>query len=222
MKGGCPSIAPEKLLRAMLLQVLYSVRSERALMEQIQYKMFFRWLVGLAMGDAVWVPTVFTKNRQCLIERDAVVELFNQIVLQADERQLLSVEHFSVNGTLIQARAGHKSFVPKDGEDDNRSDGSNFRQQQRGNETHELSTDADVRLYRRGRTASELRFMGHALTDNRHGMVVNTMVTRADDHAEREAAKLMINDARQAGDDQTTLTLGADKGYDAQEFIEAL
>lgn len=221
IKGGRPSIAPEKLLRAMLLQVLYSVRSERMLMEQIQYNMLFRWFVGLAMDDEVWVPTVFTKNRQRLIEHDAVVELFNQIVAQADERQLLSGEHFSVDGTLIQAWAGHKSFVPKDRKDGDDS-GSDFRNQQRSNETHESRTDGDARLYRKGKTASELRFMGHTLTDNRHGLVVNAMVTQADGHAEREAAKVMINDVRQWRADETTLTLGADKGYDAQEFIEAL
>lgn len=222
IKGGRPSIAPEKLMRAMLLQVLYSVRSERMLMEQIQYNMLFRWFVGLAMDDAVWVPTVFSKNRQRLIEHDAVLELFNQIVAQADERQLLSGEHFSVDGTLIQAWAGHKSFVPKDRKDDDSSDGSDFRNQRRSNETHESSTDADARLYRKGKTASDLRFMGHTLTDNRHGLVVNAMVTQADGHAEREAAKAMINDVRQSHEEETTLTLGADKGYDAQEFIEAL
>jgi len=171
IKGGRPSVAPEKLLRAMLLQVLYSVRSERMLMEQIQYNMLFRWFVGLAMDDAVWVPTVFTKNRQRLIAHDAVVELFNQIVAQADEQELLSGEHFSVDGTLIQAWAGHKSFVPKDRKDGDDSDGANFRNQRRSNETHESSTDGD---------------------------------------------------ARQAHEEETTLTLGADKGYDAKEFIEAL
>jgi transposase len=222
IKGGRPSVAPEKLLRAMLLQVLYSVRSERMLMEQIQYNMLFRWFVGLAMDDAVWVPTVFTKNRQRLIEHDAVVELFNQIVAQADEQDLLSGEHFSVDGTLIQAWAGHKSFVPKDRKDEDDSDGANFRNQRRSNETHESSTDSDARLYRKGKTASELRFMGHTLTDNRNGLVVNAMVTQADGYAEREAAKAMINDARQAREEETTLTLGADKGYDAKEFIEAL
>ena len=222
IKGGRPSIAPEKLLRAMLLQVLYSVRSERMLMEQIHHNMFFCWLLGLAMDDAVWVPTVFTRNRQRLIEHDAVVELFNQIVAQADERQLLSGEHFSVDGTLIQAWAGHKSFVAKDRKDDDEKGGGNFRHQKRSNDAHVSSTDADARLYCKGKTASELRFIGHTLTDNRHGMVVNAMVTRADGRAEREVANAMINDARQTRDDQKTLTLGADKGYDAQEFIEAL
>jgi IS5 family transposase len=192
------------------------------LTEQIQYNMLFRWFVGLGMDDAVWVPTVFTKNRQRLIAHDAVVELFNLIVAQADEQELLSGEHFSVDGTLIQAWAGHKSFVPKDRKDGDDSDGANFRNQRRSNETHESSTDGDARLYRKGKTASELRFMGHTLTDNRNGLVVNVMVTQADGYAEREAAKAMINDARQAHEEETTLTLGADKGYDAKEFIEAL
>jgi len=218
--GGRPSIAPEKLLRAMLLQVFYSIRSERQLMEQTQYNLLFRWFIGLSMDDAVWVPTVFTKNRERLIEHDAVIELFNEVLAIAQKRDWLSGEHFSVDGTLIQAWAGHKSFVPKDGSDD---DGGNFRGKSRSNDTHESSTDADARLYRKGNTASELRYMGHTLSDNRHGLVANAVVTVADGYAEREAAKAMINDARQAADHpQATITLGADKGYDAQEFIDAL
>jgi len=183
IKGGRPSIAPEKLLRAMLIQVLYSVRSERQ-----------------------------------------VIEFFNQIVQQAQEQELLSGEHFSVDGTLIQAWAGHKSFVRKDRQGDDDTDAGNFKDQKRSNDTHESTTDGDARLYRKGKTASELRFMGHTLTDNRHGLVVSAVVTQADGHAEREAAKAMINDARQAlpGDDPITITLGADKGYDAKEFIDAL
>lgn len=138
---------------------------------------------------------------------------------------MLSGEHFSVDGTLIQAWAGHKSFVRKDcqaGDDD--TDAGDFKDQKRSNDTHESSTDADARLYRKGKTASELRFMGHTLTDNRHGLVVSAVVTQVDGYAEREAAKAMINDARQAlpGDEPTTITLGADKGYDAKEFMEAL
>lgn len=224
IKGGRPSIAPEKLLRAMLMQVLYSVRSERQLMEQTQYNLLFRWFIGLAMDDAVWVPTVFSKNRERLIEHDAVIEFFNQIVQQAQEQELLSGEHFSVDGTLIQAWAGHKSFVRKDRQGDDDTDAGNFKDQKRSNDTHESTTDADARLYRKGKTASELRFMGHTLTDNRHGLVVSAVVTQADGYAEREAAKAMINDARQAlpGDEPITITLGADKGYDAKEFIEAL
>lgn len=239
IKGGRPSIAPEKLIRAMLLQVFYSVRSERQLMEQTQYNLLFRWFIGLSLDDSVWVASVFSKNRERLIEHDAVIELFNLIVQQADEQQLLSGEHFSVDGSLIQAWAGQKSFVRKDRKDDQDADGSdgesksgndsdnseagNFKGQKRSNETHESTTDADARLYRKGKTASELRFMGHTLTDNRHGLVVNARVTQADGYAEREAAKAMINDARQAHEDpDVSITLGADKGYDAKEFIEAL
>jgi transposase len=196
IKGGRPSIAPEKLLRAMLLQVLYSIRSERQLMEQTQYNLLFRWFIGLSMDDSVWVPTVFTKNRERLIEHDAVVAFFNAVLKQADKKRWLSKEHFSVDGTLIQAWAGHKSFVRKDGKDDD--DGGDFRGKSRSNETHESSTDPDSRLFRKGKTASELRFMGHTLMENRNGLIVNAMVTQADGHAEREAAKAMVADARQA------------------------
>ena len=219
-RGGRPSIAPEKLLRAMLLQVLYSVRSERQLMEQIQYNLLFRWFVGLAMDDAVWVPTVFTKNRERLIAHDAVVALFNEVLAEAESKGWLSGEHFSVDGTLIQAWAGHKSFVRKDKDDD--SDGTDFRGEKRSNETHESTTDPDARLYRKGNTASELRYIGHTLSDNRHGLIANARVTQADGHAEREAAKAMIADAVQAAPEDAQVTLGADKGYDAAEFIEAL
>ena len=221
IKGGRPSIAPEKLLRAMLLQIFYSVRSERQLMEQTQYNLLFRWFIGLAMDDAVWVPTVFTKNRKRLIEQDAVIELFNQVLEMANEQDLLSGEHFSVDGTLIQAWAGHKSFVRKDGGDD--ADGGNFKGQTRSSDTHISTTDADARLYRKGNTASELRFMGHTLSDNRHGLIASALVTTTDGYAEREAAKVMIHDAVQAkGDSDIELTLGADKGYDAKKFIDAL
>lgn len=222
IKGGRPSIAPEKLLRAMLLQVFYSVRSERQLMEQTQYNLLFRWFIGLAMDDAVWVPTVFTKNRERLIEHDAVIELFNLVLDQADDKGLLSGEHFSVDGTLIQAWAGHKNFVRKDGKDDG-EDSGNFKDKPRSNNTHESSTDADARLYCKGDSASRLRYMGHTLIDNRHGLITNAMVTTADGHAEREAAKAMINDAPQAAKNPLAeITLGADKGYDAKELIDAL
>jgi transposase len=220
IKGGRPSIAPEKLLRAMLVQLLYSVRSERQLMEQIQYNLLFRWFIGLSMDDAVWVPSVFSKNRQRLIEHDAVIELFNQVLAIAQEQDWLSGEHFSVDGTLIQAWAGHKSFVRKDGSDG--GDGSHFKGQERSNETHYSKTDADARLYRKGNSASHLSYMGHTLSDNRHGLIASAMVTQADGHAEREAAKAMLADAVQATDNEDAqVTVGADKGYDAQEFIEA-
>jgi transposase len=221
-KGGRPSIAPEKLLRAMLVQVLYSVRSERQLMEQVQYNLLFRWFVGLSMDDAVWVPTVFSKNRERLIKHDAVIEFFNEVVKIAQDKDLLSGEHFSVDGTLIQAWAGHKSFVRKDDEDQGNGDGGDFRGEKRSNDTHESKTDSEARLYRKGNTASELRYMGHTLSDNRHGLIASAVVTVADGYAEREAAKVMIDDARQAlGADERQITLGADKGYDANEFIAA-
>ena len=219
IKGGRPSIAPEKLLRAMLLQVFYSIRSERQLMEQTQYNLLFRWFIGLSMDDTVWVPTVFTKNRERLIEHDAVIGLFNEVLAIANENGWLSGEHFSVDGTLIQAWAGHKSFRAKGGGDDDTGD---FKGQTRSNETHESKTDADARLFRKGNTASELRFMGHTLSDNRHGLIANAVVSTADGYAEREAAKIMIADAKQAAGENARLTLGADKGYDAAEFIEAL
>lgn len=222
VKGGRPSVAPEKLLRAMLLQILFSIRSERQLMEQTEYNMLFRWFIGLSMDDPVWVPTVFTKNRERLIQHEAVVVFFNEVLAGAKKKRWLSGEHFSVDGTLIQAWAGHKTFVSKDGDDDAGGTGG-FRGKKRSNETHESKTDPDSRLFRKGKTASELRYMGHTLTDNRHGLVVDAMATRADGYAEREAAKLMIAKARQAvADPRVEVTLGADKGYDAKEFIAEL
>jgi transposase len=219
VKGARPSIAPEKLLRAMLLQIFYSIRSERQLMEQTQYNLLFRWFIGLSLDDVVWVPTVFTKNRERLIAHDAVIELFNAVLAIAEKQNWLSGEHFSVDGTLIQAWAGHKSFLRKEGGDD---DGGNFKGQPRSNDTHASRTDPDARLYRKGNTASELRYMGHTLSDNRHGLIASAVVTTADGHAEREAAKAMIADARQVADETAEITLGADKGYDAREFIDAL
>lgn len=218
-KGGRPSIAPQKLLRAMLLQVLYSVRSERLLMEQVQYNLLFRWFIGLSMDDSVWVPTVFSKNRQRLIEHGAVVAFFDQVLAQAERQNWLSKEHFSVDGTLIQAWASHKSFVPKgDGSDDTDGDGSDFRGRPRSNDTHASKTDPDSRLYRKGKTASELRFMGHTLMENRNGLIVDAAVTQADGYAERVAAKAMIGKLRQANP-EAAITLGADRGYDAKEFV---
>lgn len=221
-KGGRPSIAPQKLLRAMLLQVLYSVRSERLLMEQVQYNLLFRWFIGLSMDDSVWVPTVFSKNRQRLIEHGAVMAFFDQVLAQAERQNWLSKEHFSVDGTLIQAWASHKSFVPKgDGGDDADGDGSDFRGSPRSNDTHASKTDPDSRLYRKGKTASELRFMGHTLMENRNGLIVDAAVTQADGYAERVAAKAMIGKLRQANP-EAAITLGADKGYDAKEFVAEL
>ncbi|QKM55050.1 hypothetical protein B7759_01997 [Burkholderia glumae] len=155
-------------------------------MEQVQYNLLFRWFIGLAMDDAVWVPTVFTKNRERLIRHDAVTELFNAVMTLAEKKKLLSGEHFSVDGTLIQAWAGHKSFRSKEGGDDE-GDGGSFKGEKRSNDTHALRTDDNARLFRKGKTASELRYMGHALSDNRHGLIVNARVSRADGYAERDA-----------------------------------
>ena len=190
-------------------------------MGQVQYNLLYRWFIGLAIKDTVWVPMVFTKNRERLLAHDAVIELFNHVLQSADKHGWLSGDHFSVDSTLIQAWAGHKSFVRKDGSDDEHGGGS-FKGQSRSNEMHESNTDADARLYRKAKTASELRFMGHTLSDNRHGLIASAMVTRADGYAECEAVKAMLDDARQAlPDEETEITVGADKGYDAQEFIEA-
>jgi transposase len=224
VKGGRPCIAPEKLLRAMLLQMLYRVRSERQLMEQVHYNLLYRWFIGLSMDDAVWVPTAFSKNRERLIEHDAIILFIKEVVAIAQQRGLLSGEHFSVDGMLIQAWAWHKSFVRKDDNQDGDGGcaGGDFKGQRLSNDTHESKTDSDARPYRKGDTASELRYMGHTLSDNRHGLIARAVVTKADGYAEREAAKAMIGDARQAlGDDEREITLGADKGYDAKEFIDA-
>jgi transposase len=222
-KVDAPASRPEKLLRAMLLQVLYSVRSERQLMEQTQYNLLFRWFIGLAMDDAVWVPTVFTKNRERLIEHDAVIEFFNDRAASpgagtALGRALQRGRHpdpglGGPQELCAQRPPGRRRY--------RRGQLQRPKAQQRHPRIHH---GRDARLYRKGKTASELRFMGHTLTDNRHGLIVSAVVTQADGYAEREAAKAMINDARQAlpGDEPITITLGADKGYDAKEFIEAL
>jgi transposase len=223
-KGGRPSIAPEKLIRALLLQVLYSIRSERMLMEQITYNMLFRWFVGLAMDDAVWDHSTFSKNRDRLLTHDVIVSLFNETVETAQARGYLSGEHFSVDGTLIQAWAGHKSFVRKDkSDDDTPPEGGtrsreNWHGEKRSNETHESSTDDQARLFRKSRrTGALLCYMGHVLSDNRHGLVVNAQVTQASGTAERDAAADMLADAaRLAG---APITVGADKNYDTAGFV---
>ena len=192
IKGGRPSIAPEKLLRAMLLQVLYSIRSERQLMEQIHYNLLFRWFVGLSVDDRVWDHSVFSKNRDRLIEHDAVVMFFERTVEMAHKRGLLSGEHFSVDGTLIQAWAGHKSFRRKDDHDAGGPSG-NWHGEKRSNQTHQSRTDPQARLYRKsGATGAILCYQGHVLTDNRHGLVVDARASLADGRAERESAIDML------------------------------
>jgi transposase len=217
IKGGRPSIAPEKLMRAMLLQVLYSIRSERQLMEQVTYNLLFRWFVGLSIDDPVWNHSVFSKNRDRLIEHEAVTALFDATVEMAEARGLLSGEHFSVDGTLIQAWAGHKSIRRKDGSDDDRPP-ENWHGEKRSNDTHESKTDPESRLYRKSNAAPALlSYLGHVLTDNRHGLVVNVHTTQADGKAERVAAAEMLGDVCS---DTQRITVGADKAYDTRGFVK--
>jgi len=222
-KSGRPSIPPEKLLRALLLQVLYTVRSERMLMEQLDYNLLFRWFVGLSMDDAVWDATVFTKNRERLLAGEVAQGFFQQVVAQAQAQDLLSAEHFTVDGTLIEAWAGHKSFKPKDHKqtppDDPVNPSVDFHDERRSNATHQSTTDPQARLYRKasGREA-RLCYLGHVLMENRNGLVVNTRLTQATGRAEREAALAMVEKLPGFG----RVTLGADKGYDAKELVREL
>jgi transposase len=223
---GRPSIPPEKLLRALLLQILYTIRSERLLMEQLDYNLLFRWFVGLEMDAEVWDATVFTKNRQRLLEGDIAAEFFNRILSQARAKQLLSDEHFSVDGTLIEAWASQKSFRPKDGDgapgagpDSGRNAETDFHGHKRKNDTHESTTDPEARLYKKSKGAeAKLAFLGHVLMENRNGLVVNARLTEANGHAERDAALDMIADLPEGG----RITLGADRGFDEAGFIDAL
>lgn len=218
IKGGRPSIAPEKLMRAMLLQVLYSVRSERQLVEQIQYNLLFRWFVGLAIEDTVWNHSVFSKNRDRLIDHDAVTELFNATVEMANKRGLLSGEHFSVDGTLIQAWASHKSMRREDGSDSDRPP-EDWRGDPRSNDTHESTGDPESRLYRKSQAAPALpSYLGHVLTDNRHGLVVNVQASTSDGTAERDVAAQMLADVAALG---KRVNVGADKAFYTKGFVKA-
>jgi transposase len=220
---GRPSIAPEKLLRALLLQVLYTVRSERMLMEQLQYNLLFRWFVGLNMDEAVWVPTVFTKNRDRLWEGDIAEKFFQAVLSQARVVNLLSDEHFSVDGTLIEAWASHKSFQRKDRPtpppDDPGNPTVDFHGENRSNETHESTTDPDARLARKsGGHEAKLAYCGNVMIENRHGLVVDTELMQCSGSAERHAAMLMVE--RVAGTER--ITVGADKGYDTKDFVKEM
>jgi len=217
---GRNSVAPEKLLRALLLQAFFSVRSERQLMEQIAYNMMFRWFVGLSMDAPVWDVTVFTKNRDRLLEGDIARAFLVAILVDPKVRPLLSDEHFSVDGTLIEAWASMKSFKPKDGSDEPPAPGRNaevdFRGKPHGNETHASTTDPDARLYKKAAgQAARLWHMGHVLTENRNGLVVQADLTLATGTAEREAAIVMIGALEAAH----PITVGADKAYDTQDFV---
>jgi transposase len=222
---GRPSIPPERLLRALLLQVLYTVRSERMLMEQLNYNMLFRWFVGLNMDDAVWDVTVFTKNRERFLEGEIAEKFFAAVIDQARKANLLSDEHFTVDGTLVEAWASHKSFKPKDGGGSPPPDGTgknpdvNFKGRTRSNDTHCSTTDPDARLYKKSTgSASKLGYLGHVMTENRHGLVVDSELTYATGTAEREAALAMLG-RLPAG---SRITVGGDKGYDTADFVEEL
>jgi transposase len=221
---GRPSIAPEKLLRASLLQAFFSVRSERQLMEQLDYNLLFRWFVGLGVDDPVWDATVFTKNRDRLLDADVAAKFMAAVLGHREVRPLLSNEHFSVDGTLVEAWASLKSFRAKDGSDEPPKPGRNgerdFHGEKRTNETHASTTDPDAKLYRKSsNTAAKLSYIGHALAENRHGLIVQADATKATSRAEREAALAMIE--RQDPGSERRLTLGADKGYDTRAFVDS-
>ena len=203
------------MLRALLLQAFYSVRSERQLVEQLDYNLLFRWFVGLGMDDAVWNHAVFSKNRDRLLTSDVAQQFFAAVNQQA--KRFMSDEHFTVDGTLIQAWASQKSFRRKDGSD---GDGTNFHADKRCNDTHRSTTDPDARLYRKSYgKESHLAYLGHALVENRNGLIAAAMVTQADGYAEREAALLMLA-GKQEGSLRRT-TVGADKAYDDRQFVAA-
>ncbi|MBB6125899.1 transposase [Sphingobium subterraneum] len=239
---GRPSIPPEKLLRALLVQAFYSVRSERQLMEQLDYNLMFRWFVGLSMDAPIWDVTVFTKNRDRLLEGDVAARFMAAVLGQPRVKALLSEDHFSVDGTLIEAWASMKSFKPKGGAEGDGQDGGgpddgagpasasapkrngrnaerDFHGEKRSNDTHASSTDPDARLFKKARgQAARLCHMGHMLMENRHGLIVDTMLTHATGTAEREAALVMLE--RMNG--RHRITLAADKAYDVADFIAKL
>lgn len=223
---GRPSIPPEKLLRAMLLQAFYSIRSERLLMERLEYDLLFRWFVGIGIDDAVWDHSVFSKNRDRLLDGDIAAKFLAAVLAQPKVKQLLSTEHFSVDGTLIEAWASMKSVKPKDGSSGPPASGggrnaeADFHGHKRSNATHGSTTDADARLYKKGKgKEAKLCFMGHGLMENRNGLLVDACLTHADGHAERVAALHMIEPH---ADRPVAVTLGADKGYDAEDFVNEL
>ena len=216
---GRPSIPPERLLRALLLQILYTVRSERLLMEQLNYNLLFRWFVGMGMDEVVWHHAVFSKNRERLLNEEVAEVFFQQVLERA--KPYLSDEHFTVDGTMIEAWASHKSFRPKDGGEPPSENGReiDFHGEKRSNETHQSTTDPDARLYRKSKgSEAKMSYLGHALMENRHGLLVGTMVTLADGTAERDAAVLMASQI--SGVKQ--VTLGGDKNYDTQELVRDL
>jgi transposase len=221
VRWGRPSIAPEKLLRALLLQQLYTIRSERQLVEQLQYNLLFQWFVGLSLDDAVWDATTFTKNRDRLRQGDIADAFLREVLAIAGHAGLLSSEHFTVDGTLLDAAASQKSFRPRGadrGDRDGGNAGVNFQGETRRNDTHQSTTDPDARLAKKsaGREA-KLSYAAHLLVENRHGLIVDTAVTTADGYAEVDAAITMLGELPQG----RRVTVGADKGYDTPRFVAA-
>ena len=221
---GRPSVPPEQLLRALLLQALYTVRSERLLVEQLEYNLLFRWFVGLGMDDAVWTPTTFTKNRDRLLEGDIARQFFAAVLAQARARHVLSDEHFTVDGTLLEAWAGQKSFTRKDGrrrgpsDDDPGNPTVNFHGERRSNTTHQSTTDPDSRLAKKTRgSEAKLAYVGEVLMENRHGLVVDACVESATGTAERDAATGLL-----AALPMRDATVGADKLYDTHDWVATM
>src|ERR1700681_3977417 len=222
---GRPSIPPEKLLRAMLLQAFYSIRSERQLMERLEYDLLFRWFVGIGVDAAVWDHSVFSKNRDRLLEGNIAASFLAAVLDQPRVKTLLCTDHFTVDGTLIEAWASLKSFKPRHGSDEppangGRNTGAGFHGKKRSNDSHASTTDPDARLYRKGPgKEAKLCFIGHGLMENHHGLLVDACLTPADGHAERGAALAMIEPR---ADRPRAVTLGADKAYDAEDFVNGL
>jgi transposase len=223
---GRPSIPPEKLLRAMLLQAFYTIRSERLLMERLEYDLLFRWFVGIGVDDPAWDHSVFSKNRDRLLEGDIAAKFMAAVLAQPGVKRLLSSDHFSVDGTLIEAWASMKSVKLKDDSGEPPADGggrnaeADFHGHKRTNDTHASTTDPEARLYRKGKgKEAKLCFIGHGLMENRNGLLVDACLTPADGHAERVAALHMIEPR---ADRPRAITLGADKAYDAEDFVNEL
>jgi transposase len=222
-EDGRKSIPPERLLRALLLQMFYTIRSERMLMEQLEYNLLFRWFVGLSANEPVWHPTVFTKNRDRLLEGAVAEEFFSLVVNQARSRRLLSDDHFTVDGTLIEAWASQKSFQTKKSDvlkptppDTGSKATINYRKKMRSNKTHQSSTDPCARLFKKSKgSEAKLCYLGHLVTEDRNGLVADTRLTLASGTAERDAALAMLG-RKPAG---RRVTLGADRAYDTQAFV---
>ncbi|MCA9708322.1 MAG: IS5 family transposase [Myxococcales bacterium] len=219
-EGGRPSVPPERLLKALLLQALFTIRSERQLCEQLQYNLLYRWFLDMDMVEDAFAPTVFTKNRERLLAHEVAAQFFDAVVNQAQEADLMSSEHFSVDGTMIEAWASMKSFRPKDDDDDDNNGWADFRGKKRSNETHESKTDPEARLWRKGKgKEAKLCFGGNALMENRNGLLVDFRVDVMSGRVEREAALELLDANVEC---RPGVTAGGDRGYDTKEFVAEL